>query len=77
MSNTDTSIPELKLLHQQWLDGRSKNDIERVEFNDPYSHGKFITRLWREIGLETEREHPLSVENRRLKDILDANGIDY
>jgi hypothetical protein len=63
-------------LHKEWVEGRSKNDIERVEFNDPASHGKHITRLWREIGIETEAIHPLVAENARLRDLLERNGID-
>jgi hypothetical protein len=54
-------------LHRQWQGGRSKNDIERVEFNDPYSHGKSITRMWRDIGLETERPHPMKAEVKSLR----------
>lgn len=61
----------LRKLHREWLHGRTKNDIEREVFNDPASHGKYITRMWREIlGIETEEEHPLVIENRALKETI-------
>lgn len=68
---------ELSQWFGQWVRGdRTKNEIERTELNDPASHGKKITRLWREMGLETERTHPLVIENERLRELLRANGID-
>ena len=68
---------ELKLWGKQWRRGRSKNDIERTEMNDPYSHGKRITRLWRErLNVETEEDHPMRREIQRLRDLLERSGID-
>lgn len=65
-------------LHEEWRNGRrSKNAIERQELNDPRSHGKLITKLWRDIGLETEAEHPMITENRRLRSLLDEHGIPH
>lgn len=47
---------------------RTKNDIEREELGDPKSHGKRITRLWRErLGVETEAVHPLVTAVRELR----------
>ena len=61
----------------QWQnEGRSKNDIERNELQDPFSHGKRISRLWRErLNWETEDEHRLVTENRRLRKLLTEHGI--
>ena len=67
----------LRELHTGWLNGRTKNDIERREMNYPRSHGQEISRQWRAIGLETVREHPMVTEVHRLRGILDLNGIEY
>lgn len=62
---------------KEWRKGRSKNDIERQELDDPKSHGKYITRLWRErLGVETEDVHPLVWENMRLRNLLEKHGVD-
>lgn len=54
------SNDQLNRWYLEWLDGRSKNDIERVELGDNSSHGKKITKLWRDrLHIETEKEHPL------------------
>lgn len=69
-----TEVPESELRHWhgEWSAGRAnKNAIERTVLGDPFSHGKLISRLWRGIGLETERVHPLVVENRRLRAEVD------
>lgn len=71
------SDDDLRRWHIEWTNGRSKNEIERDELGRPEPHGKLITELWRErLGLETEEEHPLVVENRRLRSLLEENGID-
>jgi hypothetical protein len=75
-TTTFISKPALRRWLQQWEQGRTKNDIEREELGDVTSHGKYITRLWREhLGVETENEHPLVTENRRLRNALRSNGI--
>lgn len=33
--------------HDEWTNGRTKNDIERVELERPEPHGKLTTELWR------------------------------
>ncbi len=69
---------ELETWYQQWLSGRSKNSIERDELNDPRSHGKYITRMWRDrLHYETEEEHHLVEEVRRLRSLLEQHGIPY
>lgn len=73
-----TDVPKrvARRLYREWREGRSKNDIERKEFNDPYSHGKLATKIFREVlGIETEETHPMVKENRRLRRILIRNGI--
>lgn len=51
---------QVKWQYDLWLNGRSKNDIERLYYHDPRSHGKLMTHLFREVlGIETERPHPL------------------
>lgn len=69
---------ELENWLADWRAGRAtKNDIERNFMQDPKSHGKNITRLWRErLGVETEGVHPMVTENQRLRDLLEMNGID-
>jgi hypothetical protein len=70
-------VNDLVRWHDEWKNGRTKNDIERVELDDPASHGKQITRLWRQyLNVETEDVHPLVHENARLRDLLERNGID-
>ena len=59
---------QLENWHYEWEQGRSKNDIERIELNNPRAHGKLITKLWRQIGIETEEEHRLVIENRKLRE---------
>jgi hypothetical protein len=77
MATPQQGIDELTGWLEQWHNGRSKNDIEREELGDPASHGKHITKLWREVlGVETEHEHPLVADNRRLRGLLEDNGID-
>lgn len=68
---------QLRQWLQDWQEGRSKNDIERTEFDDPSSHGKKISKLWRErLGVETEASHRMVTENRRLRQKLVSFGID-
>ena len=68
---------DLQKWYSQWLGGRTKNEIERTELNDPKSHGKMITRLWRDnLGIETEEDHPMVSEICRLRQLLINNGID-
>lgn len=55
-------------MYDRWLKGESKNKIEREMLDDPKSHGKAFSRIVREeLGIETEDEHPMIVENKRLK----------
>lgn len=72
MSVTDSTLVRL---YDEWQEGRSKVDIERAELGDVQSHGKAITRLWRErLGVETEAVHPLVLENRRLRKLVAELG---
>ena len=78
MAATPTT-EELARWYQEWSEGiRTKSQIEREELNDPSSHGKTITALWRNrLGIETEDTHPLVIENDRLRGLLDSNDIEY
>lgn len=78
VKDTDLTDDQLQTWLDQWsYEGRSKNDIERKHMDDPYSHGKRITRLWRDrLGVETEEQHPMRREIRRLRALLWANDID-
>ena len=40
------SVAELTQWYWEWQEGRSKNDIELVELNDPASHGKMEFKDW-------------------------------
>ena len=65
----------LRSLYSEWEDGRTKVDIEREDLLDLTSHGKTITRLWRDrLGIETEGVHPLVIENRRLRKLVAELG---
>lgn len=62
------SKSQLRLwLDEHLQDGRAKSEIEYTELNDPSSHGKRITKLWRDqLGVETEGQSALAAENQRL-----------
>jgi Tfp pilus assembly PilM family ATPase len=70
------TVQQLQRWLQEWEDGRTKNDIERVELNDPCSHGKAITQMWRlQLGIETEAVHPMRAEINRLRQlVIDLGG---
>lgn len=74
----DVSDEQLHIWLGEWRrKERTKNEIERTELDDPKSHGKLITRLWRErLRIETEAVHPLRREVGRLRRKLLAHGID-
>ena len=78
VADSDITNAELRQWLRDYRRGRSKNDIERRELNDPYSHGKRMSRLWREVlGVETEHEHPAITEVHRLIAICDDNMIQH
>lgn len=71
---------QLRQWYAEWDNGngRTKSEIEVTELGDSYSHGKKITRLWRDrLGIETQEEHRLVAEVRRLKRLLDKHKISY
>ena len=70
---------QLKIWLQQWARGdRNKNEIERDELDDPRSHGKKITGLWRDqLGIETETMHPMMRHIITLEALLEEKGIDF
>lgn len=47
----------LRFLYLQWEKGNaSKSQLEREYLDDTKSHGKRITKLWRDVlGVETEK----------------------
>lgn len=68
MSDNYIDIGYLEDLLAEHRAGRSKNEIERDEFDKPQSHGKYITGLWRKyLGEETEGTHRLVTENAALR----------
>ena len=75
MRATQATEAQLMDLYGRWERGEiSKNDIERRYFGDPKSHGKAITMAWRQLGIETEKTHPLVEENERLRERLRELG---
>jgi hypothetical protein len=72
------TVGELRRYLRKWEAGdMTKSDID-TELGHPNGHGKWVTGQWRSIlGVETEQEHRLVAENRRLKGLLDTNGIQY
>lgn len=67
---------------ERWKSGEPKNVIEREDYNDAKSHGKLMSKLFREVlGIETEassalqRRYDAKCEelrkaNRRIEDLL-------
>lgn len=69
---------QLRAWYEEWQNGRSKNEIERIEMNDPSSHGKAITKLWRnELGIETEGRHGALNHIDYLERLLTENGVPF
>lgn len=70
-------VDDLRRMHEEWLEGASKSDLERRYLDKYESHGKLFTSLVRRyLGLETEKRHPLAIENARLRALLRDHGID-
>jgi hypothetical protein len=64
-------------MYKAWRDGMSKSDVERRFLGTSRAHGKrFSTLVRMHLGIETERRHPLAVENERLRLLLRDCGID-
>lgn len=64
-------------MYQDWLAGKTKSDIELRYLGTSRAHGKrFSLMVKKHLGIDTEKEHPLTVENERLRTLLRAHGID-
>lgn len=77
-------IDVVREMYDRWRGGATKSELERRYLNAPQSHGKLFSSLVREhLGIETEhrsgqtaRLAELELENRRLRALLVAHGID-
>lgn len=64
-------------MYQAWQAGTTKSDLENRYLGTSRAHGKRFSGLIRaSLGIETERRHPLAVENERLRQLLREHGID-
>jgi hypothetical protein len=78
------TLDQLRSMYDQWCAGAKKSELERRYLDRPQSHGKLFSSLVREhLGIETERRSNLTSERdelrrevRRLRALLERNGID-
>jgi hypothetical protein len=74
LENYGIDKPTLERMYAEWEAGKSK---ERRYLGRDGSHGKLFTSLVRRfLGRETEEQHPLAVENERLRALLRRHAID-
>jgi hypothetical protein len=58
------------------VEGRSCSEIEYNDFQDSSSHGRNLTHAIKaRLRIDIEEDHPMIIENRRLRALLEANGI--
>jgi hypothetical protein len=85
-SGMEPSDKDLQRWLGEWERGeRSKSEIEVTEFGDSYSHGKRITKLWRDrLDVETEKKSAMAEELKRVRaelrkahTLLDKHSIPY
>jgi hypothetical protein len=63
--------------YRAWIGGMTKSDIEQRFLGTSRAHGKrFSTMVRKHLGINTEKQHPLIVENERLRELLWSYGID-
>lgn len=85
LSDYGIDITTLRRMHDEWVAGATKSELERAYLDAPQSHGKLFSSLVREhLGIETERRSSqsdriaeLEAEVARLRSLLSRNGIDY
>jgi hypothetical protein len=64
-------------MYHAWVSGTTKSEIELRFLGTTRAHGKrFSTIVRNNLGIETEKTHPLTVENNRLRALLRQHGID-
>lgn len=64
-------------MYKEWLDGKTKSDVELRYLGTSRAHGKrFNLMIKKHLGIDTEKAHPLTIENERLRALLRAHGID-
>lgn len=64
-------------MYKEWLAGNAKSDVELRYLGTSRAHGKrFSLMVKKHLGINTEKEHPLPVDNERLRSLLRAHGID-
>lgn len=64
-------------MYEAWLAGMTKSDVEERFLGSSRAHGKrFSLLVKKHLGIDTERAHPLTVENERLRRVLRTHGID-
>lgn len=74
---TDREVELARDMYRAWQSGVAKSEIERRFLGTTRAHGKrFSTIVRNNLGIETERVHPLAVENQRLRALLRRHGID-
>ena len=74
---TDREHELARDMYSAWVAGAPKSDIEMRFLGTSRAHGKrFSIIVKRNLGIDTERIHPLAAENARLRKILKEHGID-
>ena len=64
-------------MYKEWLGGKAKSDVELRYLGTSRAHGKrFSLIVKKHLGIDTEKQHPLTVENERLRTLLRAHRID-
>ena len=64
-------------MYAAWVGGMTKSDVEQRFLGTNRAHGKRFSLLVRHhLGVDTEKRHPLAVENDRLRNLLKRHGID-
>jgi hypothetical protein len=65
-------------MYLEWRDNKvPKSLLEQQYMGISQAHGKRFTSVVRQyFGIDTEKQHPMAVENHKLKEILRRSGID-
>lgn len=63
-------------MYHEWLNGVPKSVVEQRFLGTSRAHGKrFSTIVRNQLGIDTEKQHPLVAENERLRRLLRGHGI--
>ena len=64
-------------MFRKWISGTPKSHLEERYLGTSQAHGKrFSNMVKSHLDIETERQHPMAAENKRLRELLRNHGID-